>query len=160
MKKAGLMLAGVASLLAIVASSATGATPQKTLRMLDIAATSTPAFDVGHGAPRAGDRVFLVDDLYAWNGATKGARLGHSESTMTFMTKMGAQGATVSISGELFVPGGAFLVEGLGHVGSGPSHFTLPIVGGTGTYAGARGTLQLDDLSGHRSPNTVQLLPS
>jgi hypothetical protein len=132
------------------------------MHLLDLSETSTPAFDAGTGEPRPGDRVFLRDGLYAWQGAKRGARVGSADSTLTFMSAFGAHGATVELSGQLFLHGGSLRVEGVGQVGGhGPSRFTLPIVGGTGSYAGARGTLELRDLgsSGDKSVLDIQLLP-
>ena len=42
----------------------------------------------------------------------------------------------------------------------GKNHFVLPIVGGTGSYAGARGTLDLKDIvaSGDRSSLVIHLV--
>lgn len=148
---------------AVVALGGGGAgaagTPQ--VLHLDLSETSTPAFDAGTGEPRPGDRVFLKDGLYAWKGAKRGARVGSVDSTLTFMSTFGARGATVEVSGQMFLHGGSLRVEGIGRVGPGPNRFTLPIVGGTGSYAGARGTVELRDLgsSGDKSVLDIHLLP-
>ncbi len=159
MKLALALATGVAA--AFLGGSGAGAAdaPQ-VLHLLDLSETSTPAFDAGTGEPRPGDRVFLRDGLYAWKGTKRGARVGSVTSTLTFVSAFGAHGATIELAGQLFLHGGSLRVEGIGQVGQGPSRFTLPIVGGTGSYAGARGTVELRDLgsSGDKSVLDVHLL--
>jgi hypothetical protein len=142
---------------AVTAVQATGAGEPTTLSFLDVSVRSTPAFDAGHGDPRPGDRVFLADALYTWNGTHRGARAGSIASTLTFMSAFGSHGATVDLSGQLFLHGGSLRVEGVVQVRPGPNHFVLPIIGGTGKYTGAGGTVDLKDIgtSGDRSALTV-----
>jgi hypothetical protein len=145
---------------AVAATQATGAAGPSTLSFLDVSVRSTPAFDAGRGEPRPGDRVFLADVLYAWRGSHRGARAGSIASTLTFMSPFGKRGATVDLAGQLFLRGGALRVEGVVHVVPGPNHFVLPIAGGTGSYAGARGTVDLKDIGagGDRSALVVRLV--
>ena len=145
---------------AAVAVAEASASDPATLSFLDVSVRSTPAFDASQGEPRPGDRVFLTDALYAWHGAHRGARAGSIASTLTFMSPFGRHGATVDLSGQLFLHGGSLRVDGVVQVLPGPNHFVLPIVGGTGSYAGARGTVDLRDLgaSGDRSALIVQLV--
>ena len=150
---------GSAATVRPTASSATGTQ----LHFLDASRNSTPAAGAPKsGAPRPGDRVFLRDALFAWKSATThGPAAGSVRSTLTFMSGFGPHGATIGLSGQLFVQGGSLLAEGTGRVTQGPSRFTLPVIGGTGRYAGARGTLTLRDIgaSGDRSEVTIDLLP-
>jgi hypothetical protein len=145
---------------AVAATQALGSGGSKTLSYLDISVVSTPAFDAGQGEPRPGDRVFLTDRLYRWSGSHRGATAGTVKSTLTFMSTFGAQGATVDLTGQLFLRGGALRVEGVVQIRPGPNHFILPIVGGTGSYAGARGTVDLKDIgtSGDRSAVVIQVI--
>jgi hypothetical protein len=144
---------------AVTAAQATGAGGPATLSLLDVSVRSTPAFDAAQGDPRPGDRVFLTDALYTWHGVHRGARAGSIASTLTFMSAFGRGGATVDLAGQLFLHGGSLRVEGVVQVLPGPNHFVLPIVGGTGHYAGARGTVDLKDIgtSGDRSALIVHL---
>jgi len=144
---------------AVATASAAGADGSTTLRFLDVSVRSTPAFDAGHGDPRPGDRVFLADALYSWHGAHRGALAGSGASTLTFMSSFGQHGATVDLTGQLFLRGGSLRVEGVVQVKPGPNHFVIPIVGGTGSYVGTRGTIDLKDLgtSGDRSALEVHL---
>lgn len=160
MKKLLVALAAGAATLVLGAGAATAGTP-RVIHLLDLSEGATPAFDAGTGAPRAGDRVFLRDGLYAWKGSKRGARVGHVEATLTFLSAFGARGATVEISGQMFLPGGSLRVDGLGRVTQAANRFTLPVVGGTGVYAGARGTVNLRDVGadGGKSIVDVHLLP-
>ena len=149
----------VALAAAVTATQATGARRTTTLSFLDVSVRSTPAFDAGQGEPRPGDRVFLTDVLYTWHGAHRGVRAGSIASTLTFMSAFGRRGATVDLAGQLFLHGGSLRAEGVVQVRPGPNHFVLPITGGTGTYAGARGTVDLRDIgtSGDRSALVIHL---
>ena len=145
----------------MLAAQASAATGPSALRYLDVSVGATPAFDAGTGDPRPGDRVYLRDALYSWHGDKRGAIAGHVLATLTFMSSFGAGGATAEISGQLFLVGGSLRAEGIVHISGGPSRFELPVVGGTGRFVGARGSLRVRDLiaSGDRSAMTVRLLP-
>ena len=157
----GSLAAGtVAALLALPAGA--GSTGGQTLHLLDVSAGDTPAFDAGHGAPRPGDRVYVHDVLYRWQGAKRGARVGHVEAALTFMSGFGRDGAMVDITGQVFLPSGSLRIEGIGQIPTdGRAHFVLPVVGGTGAYAGARGELDSRDLTANngRSSFDLRLLP-
>ena len=98
---------------AAVAVAEASASDPATLSFLDVSVRSTPAFDASQGEPRPGDRVFLTDALYAWHGARRGARAGSIASTLTFMSPFGRHGATVDLSGQLFLHGGSLRVDGV-----------------------------------------------
>jgi len=145
-----------------LAAQASAANAPTTLRYLDISVGATPAFDAGTGEPRPGDRLYLHDALYTWHGTARGARAGRVEATLTFMSSFGpGGGATGEIAGQLFLPGGSIRADGIVRISDGPSRFELPVVGGTGRFAGARGSLHVRDLSpeGDRSAFVVRLLP-
>ena len=150
-------LVAAASTVAMTAGPAAAqAAPPR--HLLDISVRSTPAAGVAaNAAPSPGDRLFLVDTLYTWNHGKRGARVGHVESTLTFMSAFGRHGAAVEISGQMFLPGGSLFITGIARVGQGPSHFTLPVLGGTGAYAGARGTIDLRDLGRSEDKSDITL---
>lgn len=156
---AGALAAGAAATFVALPAGAGGAPTM--LHFLDVSVGATPAFDAGHGAPRAGDRVYLRDALYTWNGAKRGDRAGHVEATLTFMSAFGRSGAAVDITGQVLLAGGSLRVEGIARVTTGLSRFALPVVGGTGIYAGARGELHVRDLAprGDKSAFDLRLLP-
>ncbi|MGZ4393045.1 MAG: hypothetical protein ACXVRK_13155 [Gaiellaceae bacterium] len=140
-----LAVLAAAALLALPAGASSGPT---TMHLLDISVSDTPAFDAGHGAPRPGDRVFLNDALYAWDGAHRGARVGHVDSELQFRSTFGRKGASADITGEIYLLGGSVAVDGIGFIPSeGPASFSLPVIGGTGKYIGARGELDTRDLA-------------
>ena len=154
----GLAVLAAAALLALPAGASTASS---TWHLLDVSVGATPAFDAGHGSPRPGDRVFLNDVLYAWNGAHRGARVGRVESELQFRSKFGRRGASVDITGQIYLPGGSVGVAGIGVVPvEGPASFSLPVIGGTGKYMGVRGQLDLRDLGrgGDKSAFDLHLL--
>lgn len=69
---------------------------------------------------------------------------------MTFVTGYGtdfSHRATLFVNAQLYLPDGTLAVEGFGEVPpSGPASFKLPVVGGTGVYADARGYLDARDV--------------
>lgn len=144
-----------AALLALPAGASSGPT---TMHLLDVSVGDTPAFDAGHGTPRPGDRVFLNDALYAWNGAHRGARVGHVDSELQFRSTFSHKGASADITGQVYLPGGSVLVDGIGFIPStGPASFTLPVIGGTGKYIGARGELDTRDLASGGNKTAFEL---
>lgn len=154
-----LLAAGAATaLLAAGASAAGGST---TLRFVDVSLGETPAFDAGVGAPRPGDRVYLHDALYTWHGAKRGTRVGRAEATLMFTSSPGPAGVSAEVTGQLFLREGSIRAGGYVRLAEGPSNFDLPVLGGTGRFAGARGVLHVRDLdaNGNRSAMTVRLLP-
>jgi len=152
----GLAGLGAAALLALPAGASS--VPTTTMHLLDVSVGDTPAFDAGHGTPRPGDRVFLNDTLYAWDGAHRGRRVGHVDSELQFRSTFGRKGASVDITGQIYLPGGSVAVDGIGFIPSeGPASFTLPVIGGTGKYIGARGELDTRDLAGSGSKTAFDL---
>ena len=66
-------------------------------------------------------------------GRKAGAAVGTEHSTLTFRSSTRA-----TISGAVTLPGGTLSYRGAGRIGSSTPN---PVVGGTGRFAGARGTL-------------------
>jgi Allene oxide cyclase barrel like domain len=113
--------------------------------------------------PQGGDSVQFQDDLYRWAGNKRGARAGRDHGMVTFLVNNRAAGASVFGTVQFYLQSGTILVEGIFHFpGSGPARFTLPIVGGTGGYAGVRGYVNVRDLGdGNQNKGTMEfhLLP-
>jgi hypothetical protein len=153
------LAAGTAAV--VLAAGASAAGGPTTLRFVDVSVGETPAFDAGVGEPRPGDRVYLHDALYSWHGKTRGARVGRAEATLTFTSSFGPAGASAEVTGQLFLRNGSIRAGGYVRLAEGPSSFDLPVLGGTGGFAGARGVLHVRDLDadGNRSAMTVRLLP-
>ena len=112
--------------------------------------------------PQAGDRFAITDGLYKWAGSRRGARLGHLEVICTFKL-VGHTSGTALCSGQAFLPAGSVLLEGfIPVVFDGAAKFSLPVVGGTGTYANARGFARIRDLgNGNSDKSNIEfhLLP-
>jgi hypothetical protein len=110
--------------------------------------------------PVSGDRFAVRNTLYRWAGTKKGARIGHDQVLITFITDFGSDfshDATVLYTAQVYLPGGTLLGEGHGRINAdGPSRATIPILGGTGIYADARGFVNVRDL-GNGSQNKTNL---
>jgi hypothetical protein len=93
----------------------------------------------------------------------RGARVGHSEILHTFITGFGPKvthKGTILFVAQVFLRGGTLLVQGYGRVDpKGPSRFTLPVVGGTGAYSGARGYLEVSKVSDSNTTLVFRLQP-
>jgi len=91
----------------------------------------------GGEQPTAGDVFLFRDGLYRWTGRKRGPRVGRIEGLCTFTSSFGCEAAAT-----FYLPAGKLQVAG--HVffaaGGEPERIALAVVGGTGRYAGARGT--------------------
>ena len=155
-----LLACGAVAAATVAAGSSAAGTP-KTIHVLDVAGPDVPVGNASsHQNPQPGDEVLRHDSLYAWNGAKRGSKIGHVESTLAFRSGFSRSGASGYIVGQLFLPSGTVMVEGFVHLGAGPSAFNLAVIGGTGGYAGARGELLIRDLAanGEKSDLTLRLL--
>jgi len=151
MRKWVVLCAVAASLAAMWASSGVAASGPKVFSFLDVSGPSQPIGGFNFNRPPvAGDRFEINDVLYKWAGTKRGARVGHVEGIGTFLSDFGpdfSRYATVLFVAQAYIPGGSIVVEGHARINPrGPSRFTLPVVGGTGTYADARGFVKIRDL--------------
>ena len=127
--------------------------------LLDVTESEHPIGDFQFNRePRGGDRFAFTDGLYKWAGANRGARVGRVEVLCTFTTFERGVG-TALCTGDFFLPAGQVLASGFLRFTDGPGRFTLPVVGGTGAYANARGFLRIRDLAGGNSNVEFHLLP-
>jgi len=161
MKTAAVLLALAGTIAVFVIAQAGSAAPSGPiqLNLLDIPKSDVPVGNASqHQTPQAGDQVLLTDELYAWNGAKRGAHLGRAEASLSFRRGFTFEkGGLVYIVGQLFLPDGSILVNGFATVGSDNSPFVLPVVGGTGKYIGARGTFSSRDIGADRNKSSVTL---
>lgn len=100
--------------------------------------------------PRGGDAFAFTDGLYKWAGKKRGARIGRVEVLCTFTTFDRGAG-TGLCTGSFFLPAGQVLASGFLRFTDGPGRFTIPVVGGTGAYANARGFIKIRDIGGENS---------
>lgn len=168
MRKHRVAAALIVVLAAVWASSASAISGPQTLSVLEVDGQSMQqmgdfALD---RAPAGGDQIGVRNTLYSWAGAKRGAKIGHDQVVITFITGWGAdfsKTATVLFTAQMYLPGGTILVSGYGHIKpDGPSHQVIPVIGGTGTYANARGYLEVRDIGNGRTDKTAltfHLLP-
>ena len=70
--------------------------------------------------------------------------------------------ADAHCAASIFLAGGQIVLEGFPRFGEGPSNFDVPVVGGTGIYANARGFVHIRDIGAEdsgRTAMTFHLLP-
>lgn len=153
---------------AVWAVSASAQNSPRVFSVLDAPpSTDLPMGDFGfENPPVGGDQFAFVHTLYKWAGTKQGARVGHLQVVVTFVTGFGprfTQRASVLINAQAYLPGGTVMVEGYGKLSAdGPARLTLPVVGGTGIYANARGQVRVRDLGNgniNKSNITFHLLP-
>jgi hypothetical protein len=126
MQRAVILLAAAACALLALA----GAAQASTIRITDLE-LSFRRVDAGVNGSGPGDLEIAWLALYNRRITTKA--LGHAELLCTLLT-----GRSRSCTTTYFLPKGKLVVEGV--IGS-RLLYELPVVGGTGIYAGARGTL-------------------
>ena len=123
----------------------------RTIRVISIAT------DVEMVVDKAPKNKLSVGDVFRTNsvlrnavpqfGRAKGAVVGRDSGVFTMVSE-----GTFKLKGTAVLPSGSLRVEGL--VGGGR---LVPVVGGTGAFAGARGTCRVRDESNTRSRNTYTL---
>ena len=156
-----------AAVVAIVIPSASALDRPQNFSLLDVSESFQEIGGFGFNRlPVAGDRFALSDGLYKWAGTKRGGRVGRLEATCMFTHILRADepnfSALALCTGQFYLPAGAILGEGYVHFGNGPNNFRLPVIGGTGAYANARGVIHIRDLGTGDSSNSnvdFRLLP-
>ena len=164
MRKYGIVFVLIVSLAAAWGTSASAIGSPQTFSLLEVS-TSTSEQPIGdftfNRPPVGGDQFAVANDLYTWAGTKKGARAGRDEVLLTFITGFGSDfshTATVLFVAQVYLHGGTVLAQGYGQINpNGPSKYTFPIVGGTGTYANARGYVNVRDLGdGNQNKTNIE----
>ena len=128
-----LVAAAVASLLVSAVAPAAGG--GRVIRFIEVDNERADVFiDADrNNRPSAGDSFMSSLGLYAWaKQGGRGERIGHAKIMCTF-----AGMSSAFCRGTFFLPGGA--IEGQGFTGL-ARKIEVAVTGGTGVYAGARGT--------------------
>jgi hypothetical protein len=149
-----------------VASASASARPQ-TFSLLEIDesdASVNLGFDFQR-LPRPGDQFAFKSGLYKWAGTKRGAKVGRDEGHCTFVRVAGNEqhlSLDAHCAASFVLPSGSMIAEAFLSLPEGPLNTDIPIIGGTGAYAGARGFVHIRDLgngdAGHTSV-TFHVLP-
>jgi hypothetical protein len=125
----------LAATLAAAIAAAPAAAGQLTFQVTSVALAVTPT-DVAPKGTSKGDTIAYRDRLLnvkARFGRAKGVVVGSDHGTMTFTSAH-----TATFSGTAVLPGGTLRLEG--KVVALPNHsFVIPVSGGTGRFAKAKG---------------------
>jgi hypothetical protein len=143
-----LVLLGVAALL--VPGAANGA-KSLTIQVVSDAVSIRTVDSPPKGSANKGDRIVYRDNLtnpVRQFGRKKGAKVGSDRGVMTFTGPRSAR-----YVGSTRLPGGTLKLRG--KVTGIPNGFSIPVVGGTGRYAGATGRLLVGP--GERPLNVYEL---
>lgn len=149
------VIAVVAVIVGLAASAvAYGAAPQKKLEVIEV----TRAF---HGAggldenfqtmPKPGQGFVIESDLYRWRGLKRGTHVGTLQAFCTYIGFTGRNGSLVC-TGGMTLPAGKITVAGAIRQSD---LFEIPIVGGSGAYAGAQGYVRVRSISQNVSADTI-----
>jgi hypothetical protein len=165
MRKLWFMPVLIVLLVAFWASSASAIGSPQTFSLLEISTENgqQPMGDFTFTRPPVGgDQLAFRNDLYKWAGTKKGARAGRDQVMITFVTGFGtdfSHQATALFSAQVYLQGGTIFAQGYGQLNpNGPSKYTFPIVGGTGTYANVRGYAKVRDLGdGNQNKTNIEL---
>jgi hypothetical protein len=153
----------VAAVFAVAAAAAPAAESGRVIRFIEVDNERADRFvDADHNNRASlGDSFAGSLKLYAWaEGGGRGKRIGHAEILCTF-----ASANSAFCQGAFFLPGGR--IEGQGYTKLAGT-VKVVVTGGTGAYAGARGTFTSRQIRDTRdaygnfvsvSADVIRLLP-
>src|ERR1700733_11762333 len=122
---------------AVVVGSPGAALKPQTFNLIEVSTSFAGAggFDEhGNSPPKIGQGFVGTSTFYKWKGTKRGARFGGLNVACTFMTDPTGDSAKTLCTAVATFRGGTLTATGL--IGDG-ANFEIPIVGGTGAYAGA-----------------------
>jgi hypothetical protein len=168
MRKALALLGAFVAVLAIAVTAASGISRPQTFSVLEIDqsdASTNIGFDFQR-EPKPGDRFAFKSGLYKWAGVKRGARIGYDNGLCTF-TRVATpltehSTLTAHCVAGFHLPAGGVVAEGFLELTPGPLNVDVPVVGGTGAYANARGWVHVHDIGAEDSGHTAltfHLLP-
>ncbi len=132
----------------VVAATPGAAVKPQTISLLEVSNSlvGIGGLDVTFSSPpKVGQGFVSGSDLYQWNGRKRGAHVGTVQVVCTFTKITANWSAGRSAPAPPCCPEGQITVSG--SILQGPQ-FDVPVVGGTGIYAGARGYVRVKDLGG------------
>lgn len=153
----GVVLTSLVAGALVVATTPGAAVKPQTINLLEVQTSFVPMGGLDEtfsSPPRVGQGFVSESDLYKWNGRKRGAHSGSVQVVCTF-TKITDSGAWEICTGAALLPGGQITVAG--SIRQGPV-FEVPVVGGSGAYAGARGYVRVKDLGGGKSADTIVII--
>jgi allene oxide cyclase-like protein len=143
---------------AVAVGTASAISSPSLIRALEVS-TSEVSLD-GTQEPKAGDRIYATSALYGWAGTKRGKRIGRDEVLCTFTTVHFERGfASAFCTAAFFLPGGSISAQAFLRFVDRPQRFAVPVTGGTGDYANARGWIDIRDLRSGNSALAFHLEP-
>jgi hypothetical protein len=163
MRRVSLLIAIVAAAgLVIGVSPASSLDEPEVIRLVDVEETETPLDGVDfseEGLPTIGARFTFTDGLYRWAGTKRGARIGRFEGLCTWVGAEARVFVSALCTAVAFLPAGKIVLVAHLRFGEETAAFALPVVGGTGRYANARGTVTIKDLPSGKQAAVFRLVP-
>jgi hypothetical protein len=156
------VLIAVLTCLAAMAPSAFALKKPRVFTLLEVGGSEQRvAGQTGDRPPVAGDQALATNDLYRWTGK-RGIRVGYDRVLTTFIHGFGptfSHRALALFQAQVYLPDGTMFGEGYGELSpNGPTKFKVPVLGGTGVYANARGYVRVQD-NGRRTLLQFNLSP-
>jgi Dirigent-like protein len=142
------------TLVLLAASPASSQREPQVIRVLSVGEEFYTIEGQADRPPQVGDRFSFEGSFYAWAGHKRGNRVGRFQVLITVITPRWGH---LTATGTL--PGGTLVIAGRTPLFDVPLE-QYSVIGGTGRYAGARGTLTLKDIRGpgDKSALTFRLL--
>jgi hypothetical protein len=155
-----IVAAGAAMAVGLSSSSAAPKPQTISLLEVDTSFVGIGGFSTTSNVPPAVGQGFVSTGLlYKWAGVKKGAPAGQVRVVCTVTSvKLSGQTGSVSTQCEVsfLLPGGVIQISGPLNLTAQTN--TLPVVGGTGAYAGAEGVVGHRTIGGQNSNNSADVI--
>jgi hypothetical protein len=146
------LAAAVALIVILLTAPGAGAGTGNPFLLRLLAVTEREAFvDVGPAGESAGDRFIFRDGLYRWENGRQGAKVGRIHVSCELI---GQGGGVINCLATAFVPGGTIVLGGFIRA---DGDFSVPVLGGTGSYRGVGGVARVRDLAADRTSYVFRL---